>query len=97
MTAILFTSMLKTMKLSGLVSKTFVAKDEIIKSGGRVDKIFKNLTISKTSKNNKPKNLTHMQKFGAIKESTFLTLGAREIFNLLRQTFIKAPIFPHFN
>ena len=54
----------------------------------------RNLSKSKKSKNAKSGIQTHI---GAMKESTFLTLDAREAFNQLRQAFTKAPIVRHFN
>lgn len=74
-------------------------KDKFVKnaSSNRADKIVKNLSKSKNLKNNKSKNLMHVQNIGAIGEHTFLTSGTKEAFNYLRQVFIKAPILQHFN
>ena len=49
------------------------------------------------SKNNKSKNLTYLLNIKATKKSTFLTSNIKKTFNYLKQTFIKASIFWHFD
>ena len=58
--------------------------DEVVRGGGD-----KNLSKSKKSKNTKSGIQTRIE---AIGEPTFLTPGAREALNQLRQAFTKAPI-----
>ena len=63
----------------------------------KADKTFKNLSKSKKLKNDKSKSLTCCLNIKATEESTFLTPGAKKVFNHLRQAFVKAPIFLHFD
>lgn len=88
--AILFMSMLKTTWLFKLALKKFGTKNEVVRVGGRADKTFKNSPKFKKSPNDKFKNLTHIK---ATKKPTFLISSAKKAFSLLRQAFIKAPIF----
>ena len=78
--------MLKTTALSDLAPKELRA-NEVIGSDGKADD--KNLSKSKKLKNAKCGIQTRI---GATKEPTFLTPGAKEAFNQLRQAFTKAPI-----
>ena len=88
--------MLKTIGLSRSAPRTFGAEDEIVGGvgGGKTDETIKNLPQFKKLKNNKSKNLMHIEATG---EPLFLTPNAKEAFNLLRQVFIKASILQHFN
>ena len=64
--------------------------NEVVGGGdGKADKMGKNSSKSKKSKNEKSENSTHIR---AMEEPMFLTSGAKEAFNYLRQAFIKAPI-----
>ena len=83
--------MLKTTRSSdNLALKAFKADgNEVVDSGGRADKTIVDLSKSKKSKNKKSKNLTRI---GATGKPTFLTPGTKEVFNRLRQVFIKALI-----
>ena len=79
------------------------AKDEVVRGGGsRADETAKNLSKakilsqSKKLKNNKSKIPTRTN-LGTTGEPMFLTPGAREAFNQLKQAFTKAPILRHFD
>ena len=85
------TSMLKTTRLSNLAPKELGA-DEVVEGGGKNDD--RNLSKSKKSKNVKSEIQTCV---GAAGEPIFLTPGAREAFNQLRQAFTKALILWHFD
>ena len=63
--------------------------DEVVGGGGE-----RNLLKSKKSKNTKSGIQTHIR---TMEEPTFLTPGAREFFNQLRQAFTKGPILQHFD
>ena len=76
--------MLKTTGSSDLAQRD--DDNEVVEGGDR------NLSKSKKSKNAKSGVQTRL---GATKEPTFLTPGAKEAFNQLRQAFIKAPILWH--
>ena len=80
------TSMLKTTGSSDLAQRD--NDDEVVGGGDR------NLSKSKKSKNTKSGIQTRI---GATGEPTFLTPGAREAFNQLRQAFTEAPILQHFD
>ena len=89
--------MLMTTRSSGeLASKIFIAGNkEFVESGSsRTDERVKNSSKSKTLKNEK---FEIQACIGAIRESTFLTFGAKKVFNRLRQAFVKAPIPQHFD
>ena len=92
--ATLLTSMLKTTRsLKVLAPKLFRASDnKIVEVGSKADKTVRNLSKFKGSKNNKSENLTRIPNIRATREFTFLTSGAKEAFNYLRQVFIKAVI-----
>ena len=88
--------MLKTTGLSGLALRK--VEDEVVGGGGsRVDETMRNLSKSRKSKNNKSGNLTCVPTIRATGEPIFLTSNAKEVFNYLRQAFIKAPILRHFD
>ena len=90
--------MLKTTGLYVLAPRAFVAKDEVVKSGGGgADKTIKNLSTSKKSKNDKSRDLTYIPIIGVMREHIFLTPNAKEAFNRLRQAFIEALILWHFD
>ena len=63
----------------------------------RVDEMFENLFKSKKLKNDKSEISTHFSDIRAIGEPIFLTLNVKKTFNLLKQAFIKALIFRHFD
>ena len=79
--------MLKTIGLSNLAQRN--NDNEVIEGGGD-----RNLSKSKKLKNTKSGIQTRI---GATGEPTFLTPGAREAFNQLRQAFTEAPILQHFD
>ena len=79
--------MLKTTGSSDLAQRD--DDDEVIEGGGN-----RNLSKFKKSKNVKSRI---QKRLGAMGEPIFLTLDAREVFNKLRQVFIKAPILQHFD
>ena len=56
-----------------------------------------NKTVVNSFKNNKSRNLMHISNIGAMEKSIFLTLKVKKIFKYLKQVFIKAPIFQHFD
>ena len=90
--------MLKTTGSSGLASKRFTAKDEVVGSGGnRTNEMIKNLSKFKRSKNDKSKNSIHVSIFRAMREPTFFIPKAKEVFNYLRQAFIEALILQYFD
>ena len=84
------------MRLSNLAPKTFRVDDnEFVEDvGSKANGTIKNSSKSKKLKNNKSENSTRIE---AMEEPIFLTPGAKEAFNHLRQVFIKAPILQHFN
>ena len=90
--------MLKTTVLYGkLVLKAFRADDnKVIKIGGKVNEMVKNLSKSKKSKNTKSKIPTYTN-IGAMGEPIFLIFGAKEAFNQLWQAFIEALILQYFD
>ena len=69
-----------------------VGDDEFVGDGGKADD--RNLSKSKKLKNAKSEILTCVGDTG---EPTFLTPGAKEVFNQLRQAFTEAPILRHFD
>lgn len=83
------------LKITGL-SKALALKaskaddNEIVEIDGRADKMFKNLSKCKKSKNKKFKIQTCIR---ATKKPTFLTPSAKETFNFLKQAFIETLIF----
>ena len=83
----LLTSILKITKLSNLPQKN--NDNEIDGDGGN-----RNLSKSKQLKNDKSRIQTHIRATG---KPIFLTPGARETFNQLKQAFTKAPILQHFD
>ena len=90
--------MLKMIRSSGSTLRVFGAEDEIVRVGDdKANETIRNLFKSKKLKNNKSRNLTYVSIFKATREPTFLTLDAKEAFNYLRQTFIKALILWHFD
>ena len=91
--------MLKTIESSEVLApKLFRASDnKIVEISGKVDKTVRNLFKFKSLKNDKSENLMCIPNIEAIGETMFLTPGAKEAFNFLRQVFIKAPILRHFD
>ena len=77
-----------------MVLKTFKADDNEVVSNNsdKTNKIIVNLF-----KNNISKILMCMPNIGAIRKPTFLTFNAKKVFNHLKQAFIKALIFQHFD
>ena len=87
--ATLLTSMLKTTRLfDDLAPKVFKADGNKIVGGdsGRADETGKNSSKSKKLKNEKSEDLMYIRAMG---EPMFLTPGARDAFNHLRQAFIE--------
>ena len=97
------TSMLKTTGSSGSAPSGLGAEDEVIGGGGsRADEMVRNLSKAKiSSKSKKSKNdkseIPTRTNLGTTGEPMFLTPGAREAFNQLKQAFTKAPILRHFD
>ena len=92
------TFMLKTTGSSDSAPKAFMADDDkVTRVGGRADETFKNSSKFKKAKNDKSESLTHSSDIGATGEPIFLTPGAKETFNHLKQAFIEAPILRHFD
>ena len=58
--------------------------NEVVRVGDKADETFKNLFISKKSKNNKSESLTHSSDIGAMGEPIFLTSSTKEAFNYLK-------------
>ena len=76
-----------------MASKAFRVNDNrIVKGSNKANK-----TIINLSKNNKPKNLIYIPNIRAMKKPIFLICNTKKTFNYLKQIFIKAPIFQHFN
>lgn len=68
-----------------LVLKVFRAdSNKIVGVNSRTDKMAKNLSKSKKTKNKKSKNLTYIQNIRITKKSIFLISSTREAFNYLR-------------
>ena len=84
--------MLKTIGSSNSAPRLGTNDDEVVGGGGRAEDW--NLSKSKTSKNAKSKKQTRIRATG---EPIFLTPGAKETFNQLRQVFTEAPILQHFD
>ena len=80
--------MLKTTRSSDLAQED--NDNEVVEGGGK----DKNLSKFKKSKNAKSGIQTRIRATG---EPIFLTFGAKEAFNQLRQAFTKAPILWHFD
>ena len=87
--------MLKTTKLSKkLAPKAFKADDDKIASDNSNKT---NETVVNLSKNNKSKNLMYMPNIGVTRKLIFLISNTKKIFNHLKQAFIKALLFQHFD
>ena len=84
--------MLKTTGLLDLAPRLGANNDKVVGAGGKAND--RNLSKSKKSKNAKSGKQTRI---GATRKPTFLTLGAREAFNQLKQVFTKAPTLWHFD
>ena len=85
--------MLKITRSLKLTLKLFrVNNNEITENDSRAYKMIINL-----SKYNKSRNLMHVPNIGAIEELIFLIYNTKKIFNYLKQGFIKALIFQHFD
>lgn len=82
--------MLKTIRSFRLAPKTLKAEDKVVGSIARADKIVRNMSKFKKSKNNKSKNLTYIR---GEEKLIFLTPNAKEAFNLLKQAFIEVLVF----
>ena len=96
--AALLIFILKTIKLLDLALKVFEINDnKTVGVGSRAHEIFKNLSKSKKLKNEKSKNLMYIPNIETIRKPIFLISNTQKIFNSLKQAFIKAPIFQHFN
>ena len=95
--------MLKTTGSSGSAPSVLGAEDEVVGGGGsRADETARNLSKAKiSSKSKKSKNdkseIPTRTNLGTMGEPMFLTPGAREAFNQLRQAFTEAPILQHFD
>ena len=83
--------MLKTTESLDLAPRELGA-NEVVGGGSKADD--KNLSKFKKLKNAKSGTPTYT---GAMGKPTFLTLGAKKVFNKLRQAFTKAPILQHFD
>ena len=88
--AVPLTTMLKTTG-SSVISASSVNDNEVI--GGR-DAVGRSDASRKSAKS---KNQTKSGNSNNLEELKFLTSKAKEAFNCLRQAFIKAPIFRHFD
>ena len=84
-------SLLKTTRSSNLAPRELGANG-VVGGDGKADD--RNISKSKKSKNAKSGIHTRV---GAAGQPTFLTPGAREAFNQLRQAFTEAPILQHFD
>ena len=95
---VLLISFLKMTGLLDLALKAFKADgNEVVKVGGKANKIIKDLSKSKKSKNKKSKILTYSLDIRATGKPMFLTFNAKKAFNHLKQAFIKALILQHFD
>ena len=83
--------MLKTTGVSNLAQRELEA-NEVVRGGGKANN--KNLSKSKKSKNANSGIQTRIRATG---EPTFLTSGAREAFNHLKQASTDTPILQHFD
>ena len=83
------TLMLKTTRLSDLALRKLRA-DKVIRGSGKDN----NKNLSKKLRNVKSGIQIHIKTTG---KPTFLTPGAKKVFNQLRQAFIEALIFQHFD
>ena len=90
--AALFTSMLKTTGSLNLAWRLRANDNEVVRDSSKAGD--RDLSKSKKSKNAKSGKQTNIRATG---EPIFLTSGAREAFNQLRQAFTKAPILQHFD
>ena len=79
--ATLLTFLLKTIRLSNLISKALKADDnEVVNSGN----VRANKTVVNLSKNNKFRNSIYISNIKAIKKPSFLTSNAKKTFKYLR-------------
>ena len=88
--------MLKTNGLLEILVLNLLKADnnEVVEVSNRADETVRNLFKSNKSKNKMSKVHTYI---GALRKPTFLTPGAKEAFNRLKQAFIEAPILQYFD
>ena len=84
--------MLKTIGSSDLALTLGADENKVVRGGGKAND--RNLSMFKKSKNAKSGKQIHI---GAMGEPIFLTSGAKETFNQLRQAFTKALILQYFD
>lgn len=81
-----------------LALKVFKTNDnKIIAVSSRANKIFKNLSELKKSKNKNSRNLIYVQDIGTMEKPIFLISSIKNALNYLWQALIEAQIFQHFD
>ena len=72
-------------------------ENEVVRVGNKANKLSKNLSKSKKSKNIKSRDLIYMSNIIAIEKPIFLTSNDKKASNHLWLSFIKALTFLHFD